>query len=400
MVEHRDRTARAGHSEHDPPVAGQQIHRFATRRLGTLGGHAIRAAQATGAPTPCAQDDLIAVDRSADFDPTTFRYVAGSECLSTGDEPVAVPAAPVGLDTASDPHEPDGDQGRAHYVDGFAHGSQCRTVGHVDGSAVVVARWFVPEILEVEMFRRAASLVIGRTVKSVTATDRIVVPEPAVVRSLEGRRITDVTRRGKMMTIHAGPARDPLAVDVHFGMSGRIIVDGSSPIGELAYGASDDAKWIRFALHFGKGEMLLSDPRRFARVQPSSAWAGLGPDAFDVTKRDFVDRVGARKAPLKAVLLDQSVLAGLGNMLVDEILLRAELDPRRPVNTVSPADLGKVHTMMRRVLPELARKGGSHAGRLSAELRYPGAACPLDGQPMRKCVVGGRTTFFCPVHQR
>ena len=270
----------------------------------------------------------------------------------------------------------------------------------MDGSAVVVARWFVPEILEVEMFRRAASLVIGRTVKSVTATDRIVVPEPAVVRSLEGRRITDVTRRGKMMTIHAGPARDPLAVDVHFGMSGRIIVDGSSPIGELAYGASDDAKWIRFALRFGKGEMLLSDPRRFARVQPSSAWAGLGPDAFDVTKRDFVDRVGARKAPLKAVLLDQSVLAGLGNMLVDEILLRAELDPRRPVNTVSPADLGKVHTMMRRVLPELARKGGSHAGRLSAELRYPGAACPLDGQPMRKCVVGGRTTFFCPVHQR
>jgi formamidopyrimidine-DNA glycosylase len=251
----------------------------------------------------------------------------------------------------------------------------------------------VPEILEVEMFRRAAALVIGRTVKTLTATDRIVVPEPAAVRSLVGRRITDVTRRGKMMTIHAGPAGDPLAIDVHFGMSGRIIVDGSSPIGELAYGASDDEKWIRFAMGFGRGELLLSDPRRFARVRPSSDGAGLGPDAFDV------DRVGARRAPLKAVLLDQSVLAGLGNMLVDEILLRAELDPRRLVSTTSPGELGKVHAVMRRVLPELARKGGSHAGRLSAELRFPGAACPVDGHPMRRCVVGGRTTIFCPVHQ-
>ena len=269
----------------------------------------------------------------------------------------------------------------------------------MDSSTTVATRCAVPEILEVEMFRRSASLVIGRTVKSVTATDRIVVPEPAAVRMLVGRRITDVTRRGKMMTIHAGPARDPLAIDVHFGMSGRIIVDGSSPIGELAYGASDDTKWIRFALRFASGEMLLSDPRRFARVQPSSAWAGLGPDAFEVGKREFIDRVGARKAPLKAVLLDQSVLAGLGNMLVDEILLRAGLDPRRLVNTVSPTELGNVHAVMRRVLPELARKGGSHAGRLSAELRFAGAACPVDAHPMDRCVVGGRTTIFCPRHQ-
>ena len=270
----------------------------------------------------------------------------------------------------------------------------------MDGSSIGVARCAVPEILEVEMFRRASSLVIGRTVKSVMAADRIVVPEPAAVKALEGRRITDVTRRGKMMTIHAGPASDPLAIDVHFGMSGRVIVDGSSPIGELAYGASDDSRWIRFALRFGRGELLVSDPRRFARVQPSAAGVGLGPDAFEVTKRDFVDRVSARRAPLKAVLLDQSVVAGLGNMLVDEILLRASLDPRRLVSTVSSADLGRVHAVMRRVLPELARKGGSHAGRLSAELRFDGAACPTDGRPMHKCVVGGRTTIFCTAHQR
>lgn len=303
------------------------------------------------------------------------------------------------LDAASGPQKSDADRNGDDDVGTSAHDPQCRTIRRVDGASIDVARCAVPEILEVEMFRRASSLVIGRTVRTVVANDRIVVPEPAAVRDLEGRRITDVTRRGKMMTIHAGPAREPLAIDVHFGMSGRVIVDGSSPIGELAYGASNDSKWIRFALGFGRGELLVSDPRRFARVQVSSAGAGLGPDAFDVAKQEFVERVGARRAPLKAVLLDQSVVAGLGNMLVDEILLRAGLDPRRPVVSLTPADLAKVHAVMRRVLPELARKGGSHAGRLSAELRFAGAACPADGRPMRKCVVGGRTTIFCPVHQ-
>ena len=269
----------------------------------------------------------------------------------------------------------------------------------MDGRSEPVARWSVPEILEVEMFRQAAAKVIGRTVRDVVAEDRLVVSEPEVVGLLVGRRVTDVSRHGKVMTIHAGGGRDRVSVDVHFGMSGRIVVDGWSPIGELAYGASDDEKWIRFALRFGRGEMLLSDPRRFARVEAMVLNRGLGPDAFGVDRRTFVDRLRGRRAPLKAALLDQAVVAGLGNMLVDEILLRAGFDPRRATADFDVRELSRVHAVMRRVLPELARKGGSHAGRLSAELRTPGAMCPMDGHVLERTTVGGRTTFFCPHHQ-
>lgn len=258
----------------------------------------------------------------------------------------------------------------------------------------------MPEILEVEMFREAAAKVIGRTVREAMVDDGLVVSEPDAVASIVGRRIVDVTRHGKVMTIHAGGVHDRMCVDVHFGMAGRIIVDGWSPIGELAYGASDDSRWIRFGLVFGRGEMLLSDPRRFARVGPSNSGAGLGPDALLVSRAEFVGRLRGRRAPVKAVLLDQSVVAGLGNMLVDEILLRAGIDPRRSVVRIDDSELGRVFATMRRVLPELAAKGGSHAGRLSAEMRIPGSRCPMDASVLERVVVGGRTTYLCPGHQR
>jgi formamidopyrimidine-DNA glycosylase len=252
----------------------------------------------------------------------------------------------------------------------------------------------VPEILEVEMYAEAARRVIGRRVSRVTHLDSLVVGEPGVVRGLEGQRITDVTRLGKVLTLHTSS----LAVDLHFGMSGRIIVDGRSPIDELSYAASDDSRWIRFGLSFGKGFMYISDPRRFARVQPTRHGEGLGPDAMTITKQQFRERVVGRNAPIKAVLLDQSSVAGLGNMLVDEILWRADVDPRRKKLDAVSVDL--IHAKMRAVLPQLARRGGSHAGRLSVELRVPGSACPRDGAILKRATVGGRTTFWCPKHQR
>lgn len=253
---------------------------------------------------------------------------------------------------------------------------------------------FVPEILEVEMYAEAARHVIGRRVSRVTHLDSLVVGEPRIVRGLEGKRISDVTRLGKVLTLHTSS----LAVDLHFGMSGRIVVDGRSPIDELSYAASDDLRWIRFGLSFGKGFLYISDPRRFARVQPTRHGEGLGPDAMTISKQQFRECVTGRNAPIKAVLLDQSSVAGLGNMLVDEILWRADVDPHRKKLDAATVDL--IHAKMRAVLPQLARRGGSHAGRLSVELRVPGSACPRDGALLSRATVGGRTTFWCPKHQR
>ena len=253
---------------------------------------------------------------------------------------------------------------------------------------------FVPEILEVEMYAEAARRVIGRRVSRVTHLDSLVVGEPSIVQGLEGKRITDVTRLGKVLTLHT----PSLAVDLHFGMSGRIVVDGRSPIDELSYAASDDSRWIRFGLSFGKGFLYISDPRRFARVQPTRHGEGLGPDAMTISKQQFRECVTGRNAPIKAVLLDQSSVAGLGNMLVDEILWRADVDPHRKKLDAATVDL--IHAKMRAVLPQLARRGGSHAGRLGVELRVPGSACPRDGALLSRATVGGRTTFWCPKHQR
>ena len=258
----------------------------------------------------------------------------------------------------------------------------------------------VPEILEVEFFRRAAALTMGRTVRAVTHLDPLVVDE-GLRAVLPGRRVVDVRRHGKVLTLDLGGRSSgvDVSIDLHFGMAGRIIVDGRAPIGELVYAASDDDRWLRFGLTFDRGWMAISDPRRFARVSMSRGGEGLGPDAFDVNLTTFRRRLAGRRGPVKAVLLDQSVIAGLGNMLVDEILWRVGIDPRRSIASLEPSDVARVHGTMRRVLDQLDRRGGSHTGDLSVEHRRPGECCPRDGTELSRSTVGGRTTFWCARHQ-
>jgi formamidopyrimidine-DNA glycosylase len=176
-------------------------------------------------------------------------------------------------------------------------------------------------------------------------------------------------------------------------------VDGRSPIEELAYGASDDSRWHRFVLVFERGSLVLSDPRRFARVTSADDRAPLGPDAWSIDLRTFRERLGGRRTAVKAALLDQSLVAGLGNMLVDEILMLSAVDPRRSVASLDARTVALIHRHTRAVLDRLWKRGGSHAGDLAAELRRPGAPCPRDGAAMVRGTVGGRTTFWCPQHQ-
>jgi formamidopyrimidine-DNA glycosylase len=258
----------------------------------------------------------------------------------------------------------------------------------------------VPEVLEVELYRRLADSIIGRRVTAVMADDPIVVTPAGGFNSLIGTRVDQVLRHGKLMSIVF--AEHTKVVDLHFGMTGRLIVDGQAALDSLVYGASDNDRWARFALRFEHGGLIMSDPRRFSRVRwrDEESATFLGPDVFTVSVEEFVSRLESRsRSSLKAVLLDQRVLAGLGNMLVDEILLRASFDPRRRVESVNRQQLEILHQVMSQVLPELLARGGSHAGLLEHSLRRPGAPCPRDGSPMVKMVVAGRTTFVCPVHQ-
>jgi formamidopyrimidine-DNA glycosylase len=132
-------------------------------------------------------------------------------------------------------------------------------------------------------------------------------------------------------------------------------------------------------------------------VDPNEALLGVA--ALAVTPRHLAAALDASAAPLKARLLDQSRIAGLGNLLTDEALWRAGLDPARPAGSLDGTEVRRLHRHLRATVEELLAAGGSHTGRLQPA-RVRGGTCPRDGTPLLRRTVGGRTTYSCPRHQR
>jgi formamidopyrimidine-DNA glycosylase len=261
----------------------------------------------------------------------------------------------------------------------------------------------MPEALEVELARRASDALVGRTMVEVERTDPLVVG-PGVDDAVPGSTVDGITRRGKLLVVHT----DGPTLGIHFGMTGRLRRDGDVAIGGLAddqrlvYGpASDLPIWDRWSVRLDDGSRLrLQDPRRLGRVWLEPDVDRLGPDVLTLRRADLAAALARRRAPLKAVLLDQTAIAGLGNMLVDEVLWWSSLDPHRPAASLTPDEVAALQHAIRRRLPVMLRRGGSHTGTLSPALRAPGGHCPRDGAELRRDVVGGRTTVWCPSHQR
>jgi formamidopyrimidine-DNA glycosylase len=145
------------------------------------------------------------------------------------------------------------------------------------------------------------------------------------------------------------------------------------------------------------------DPRRFGSLELAPDESRLGPDALTATLADVraalavpAHRAGA-VAPLKARVMDQERLAGIGNLLADEIFWRAGFDPGRRT-PLDDDELRTLHKALRSTLRQLDRRGGSHMGELM-EQREPGGHCPRDGTELLVAQVGGRTTYWCPQHQ-
>jgi formamidopyrimidine-DNA glycosylase len=265
----------------------------------------------------------------------------------------------------------------------------------------------VPEILEVERYRAFAEPALGRPITRVWMVDarygRGGTTPRRLRAALVGRSFTAARRRGKLMLLDSsgGPT-----LGLRFGMTGGLVVDGREALDRLRYGPGFfDDKWVRARFTFADGgQLLLHDPRRFGSVEIAPDEDRLGPDALSVSRRQLraaLDVGSGRSgtaAPLKARLMDQERLAGVGNLLADEILWRAALAPgrRTPLNDDEQRVL---HTSLRSTLRQLARRGGAHTGDLMEE-RHAEGRCPLDGAELRREVVGGRTTYWCPVHQR
>ena len=254
----------------------------------------------------------------------------------------------------------------------------------------------VPEALEVELTLRASAGLVGRRIEHVEATDALVVGD-GVDAAVVGAVIESLHRRGKLLVV----GTDGPQLGVHFGMTGRFLRDGGAAIDRLAYGAaSDDPAWDRWVVGLDDATHLrFHDPRRLGRVWLDPDETRLGPDVLTVCRPTLAAALRRRRAPVKAVLLDQTAVAGLGNMLVDEVLWWSSIDPHRPASSLDEREIAALHTAIRRRLPVMLRRGGSHTGSLSPARRVLGSPCPRDGTELRHDVVGGRSTFWCPLHQ-
>jgi formamidopyrimidine-DNA glycosylase len=181
-------------------------------------------------------------------------------------------------------------------------------------------------------------------------------------------------------------------------MSGRVLVDDVEAGDPLIYASNRRMpKWHRFGVHFADGgQFMLRDPRRLGAAELDPDESRLGPDALSLTWKEFDHALGRRTAPIKAVLMDQQRIAGLGNLLVDEALWRASIDPSRRTDTLTHEERRVLHKAVRSTTRVLGRRGGSHTGDMP---RVAGIPCPRDGAPLLRRTVAGRTTFSCPLHQ-
>lgn len=255
-------------------------------------------------------------------------------------------------------------------------------------------------MIEVEAYRQVAERTVGRTIRQVHAPDDWYLKGDTTATGLRGAlrgcTIVGTRRIGKLLLVDT----DGPTLGLRFGMTGRLVVDGTGPIDRIEYSSGrHQPVWIRFALRFDGGDLEMVDSRRLGGVTLDPGTAHLGEDALSVKPARLQEALGTSRAPLKAWLLDQSRLAGVGNLLADEILWRAGIDPARPARSLDAEETKRLHRHLGRTIKLLTTRGGSHTGDLQVA-RVRGATCPRDGTPLQRRTIGGRTTYSCPMHQR
>jgi formamidopyrimidine-DNA glycosylase len=247
----------------------------------------------------------------------------------------------------------------------------------------------MPELPEAERARQQLDRIIGREIVAVDDRDTYVCRPHApgeIAAALVGHRITATHRRGKFLWVETDGGPD---LGLHLGMAGRIAVDETEA----------PRAWDRFVLEFADGgRMALRDKRRLGRAVLSPDFSHVGPDAAEVDRDTFRTRFGRGSGPLKARLLDQGVVAGVGNLLADEILWRARMHPLRPASELSTAELDALRRSIRAAMRDAIRLGGAHTGHLIPH-RVRGGRCPRDKTELERATIGGRTTFWCPTCQ-
>jgi len=270
----------------------------------------------------------------------------------------------------------------------------------------------MPELPEVEtVVRDLRRLVVGATIGDVEVIrpDLIEGPAAAFRDGMRDRPIRDVQRRAKNIVLDLGTDR----LVINLGMTGRVTVAGEGELEPTHLG-------VRFALSDGR-RIDYRDPRRFGKLSllPLGEWLarsgrmGLEPldDGFAATALHQLTR--SSRSPIKTWLMDQRRVVGIGNIYASEALFRAGITPRRAARRLTRAETARLHGAIRDVLREAVdfrgttlldyRDADGKPGAFSARLRVydrAGEPCRSCGEPIRRIVQGGRSTFFCGRCQR
>jgi formamidopyrimidine-DNA glycosylase len=243
----------------------------------------------------------------------------------------------------------------------------------------------MPELPEAERARQQLEAVLGWRIAEVDDDDTYVCRphQPGeIAAGLTGHRFASAQRRGKFIWLetHDGPT-----LGLHLGMTGRIVLDPDERL------RSD-----RFIVRFEDGRTFaLRDRRRLGRAVLNPDHAHIGPDAAEVSRDEFRQRIGRGRAPIKARLLDQGAISGVGNLLADEALWQAGISPRRLTGSLRAEELDRLRRAVRAAVRSAIRRGGVHTGQFIPAREHDGV-CPRDGHPLERARIGGRTTYWCP----
>ncbi|MFE9440394.1 Fpg/Nei family DNA glycosylase [Streptomyces sp. NPDC006602] len=256
----------------------------------------------------------------------------------------------------------------------------------------------MPELPDVEGFREVLeSCAKGRVIRRVEVRDAGVLHGVSARRlreALEGRRFGRPERRGKWLLARTG---DGPTLMLHFGMTGRLVCgspDDRIEAHDRVLFTVDGDRQVRYRDQRKlRGLWLADDESGVVRLLD-----GQGPDALAVDRDDFEAALASRRGRVKTVLTDQSVLAGLGNLLADEILWRAGLSPMGRANDLTEPERRRLYTQMRRTLRSAVTAGcvPPRDSWLTGHRDDPDPACPRCGTHLRRSRMASRTTVWCP----
>ena len=278
----------------------------------------------------------------------------------------------------------------------------------------------MPELPEVETVARGlAATIPGRRIVSVRLGKTDFIDDPAALEQhLPGRRIESVERFGKFMLLRLSPpsangnpgaahGETQTALLVHLGMTGHLAPQGAGePYGKHTH--------VFLALDDGR-ELRYTDPRRFGRMAYLAGEAlhtelrRFGAEPLQIDAGGFAARIRSRRARIKALLLDQTVLRGVGNIYADESLWRAKIHPARLGSSLTPKEAAQLRRALQDILRHaIAMRGSSISNFVDAagepgdyQRRHraygrEGLSCYRCRTPIRRIVVAGRSSYFCP----